>query len=295
MKYLLRASVALAARASCRHETPLNEKKPMRPSFLICALALLAIPASTVSSQAPSMTDSGIYFEAGGGLALFSEIGKVKSGTWYEEDGEPFYYDGTTKKDGTPTLNEADYDAGYDIGWAIGGAVGYRFGDIRAEAEVFYFSASQNRLGSADINKDVFDTPPSLSALSLMANGWYEFDTGTVFSPFIGLGLGGFQGAFGSGAPKNAPGEYEATVLSAWGFAYQAGVGVAMEVADGLSVQLGYRIFGTLETTYTTEITNESLLSLSIIPDAPDKYISALALPLMVHRIELGVSYLLPL
>ena len=84
-------------------------------------------------------------------------------------------------------------------------------------------------------------------------------------------------------------------MLSAWGFAYQAGVGVAMEVADGLSVQLGYRIFGTLETTYTTEITNESLLSLSIIPDAPDKYISALALPLMVHRIELGVSYLLPL
>ena len=166
---LLRASVALAVRASCRHETPLNEKKPMRPSFLICALALLAIPASTVSSQAPSMTDSGIYFEAGGGLALFSEIGKVKSGTWYEEDGEPFYYDGTTKKDGTPTLKEADYDAGYDIGWAIGGAVGYRFGDIRAEAEVFYFSASQNRLGSADINKDVFDTPPTLSALSLMA------------------------------------------------------------------------------------------------------------------------------
>ena len=84
-------------------------------------------------------------------------------------------------------------------------------------------------------------------------------------------------------------------MLSGWGFAYQAGVGVAMEVADGLSVQLGYRIFGTLETTYTTttEITNESLSS--IIPDAPDKYISAAALPLMVHRIELGVSYLLPL
>ena len=204
MKYLLRASAALAARTSCRYETLLKEKKLMRPSFLICALALLAIPASTVSSQAPSINDSGIYFEAGGGLVLFSEIGKVKSGDWFEKDGKPFYYDddGTTKKDGTPTLKEADYDAGYDIGWAIGGAVGYRFGDIRAEAEVFYFSASQNRLGSADIDKDVFDTPPSLSVLSLMANGWYEFDTGTVFSPFIGLGLGGFQGAFSSGAAQ---------------------------------------------------------------------------------------------
>lgn len=88
---------------------------------------------------------------------------------------------------------------------------------------------------------------------------------------------------------ENAPDGSEATVHSGWGFAYQGGAGVAIKVAGGLSIRLGYRLLGTLETTYTHEDTDSDTLAL--VPDRQDKIISAIALPLLVHRIELGLRY----
>ena len=84
--------------------------------------------------------------------------------------------------------------------------------------------------------------------------------------------------------PKNAADDFESVEHSGWGFADQAGAGVAVEITDGLSVGLGYRLFGTLETTYTakTDVTNLA---------AADKAVQGLAYPLLVHRVELGVRY----
>jgi opacity protein-like surface antigen len=268
-------------------------------------MALLAIPAATTFSQDMGGSDSGIYFDVGGGLAIVPEIAKAKGGplgpgVWFEKDGKAFYYEDGTKKSGTPTLKEIDLDAGFDLGWTAGGALGYQFGDIRAEAEVTYTSANQNKSGSTEGEdfKDPYDTLPSLNILSFMANGWYEIDTGTMFSPFIGLGLGGFHGVLSGGKPKNAGTDFKVKESAGWGFAVQGGAGVAVEVADGLSIQLGYRLFwAPLETTYTHESTDKQDLALakaSLGADA-DKVITGVAFPLMVHRIELGVSYLLPL
>ena len=264
----------------------------MRFFVLICSMALLAVPAATTFSQDMAGSDSGIYFDVGGGLAIVPEIAKAKVGLWYEKDGKEYYLDTATgeKKDGTPTLKEADYDAGFDLGWTVGGALGYRFGDIRAEADVSYTSANYNKLGGIEIKKDNYDTLPSLTILSFMANGWYEIDTGTMFSPFIGLGLGGFHGTISTGKPKGAS---ESTEQTGWGFAVQGGAGVAVEVTDGLSIRLGYRLFvAPLETTYTYESTD---LKIDPAGNSVDKAIIGTAAPLMVHRIELGVSYLLPL
>ena len=266
----------------------------MRPGlltrgFLISALILMAMPPLTVFAQDVTMDDSGIYFNAGGGLALFPEVGKVKAGSWFEKDGEPFYYDSGTRKDGTPTLKERDLDASFDIGWAVGGAIGYRFGAVRAGVEGSYFTANFNEVGGIEIKQDAYDTAPGVSAFSIMANGWYEVDTGTIFSPFVGLGLGALQGTNSSGVLKDAPDGTEAIVHSGWGFAFQGGAGVAMQVADGLSIQLRYRLFGTLETTYTDETTDSDLLA--GLPGSPDKAIAAIAFPLLVHGIELGLSY----
>ena len=267
----------------------------MRPGlltcgFLISALVLMAMPPLTVFAQDVNMDDSGIYFNAGGGLALFSEIGKARAGGWFEKDGEPFYYDNSgTRKDGTPTLKERDFDASFDIGWAAGGAIGHRFGAVRAELQGSYFTANYNEVFGIEIKQDAYDTLPGVSALSIMANGWYEVDTGTMFSPFVGLGLGALQGTHSSGIPKGAPDGTEAIVYSGWGFALQGGAGVAMEVADGLSIQLRYRLFGTLETTYTDETTDSD--PLAGLPGSPDKIVDAISFPLLVHGIELGLSY----
>ena len=263
----------------------------MRFFVLICSMALLTVPAATTFSQDMAGSDSGIYFDVGGGVAIVPEIGKAKGGQWYEKDGKEYYYDSATreKKDGTPLI-ESDYDSGFDLGWTVGGALGYRFGDIRAEAAVSYASANYNKFTGSEIRKDSFDTLPSLTILSFMANGWYEIDTGTMFSPFIGLGLGGFHGTISTGKLKAATDSNEQT---GWGFAVQGGAGVAVEVTDGLSIQLGYRLFvAPLETTYTQEST---VSKEDPVGNSVDKTIFGVAFPLMVHRIELGVSYLLPL
>ena len=257
----------------------------MRSRILICALALLAIPSLSVLSQDSSMSDSGFYFNVGGGLSLFSEIEKAKEGLWFEEDGEAFYIDDDeTRKDGTRTLKEGDYDVSFDMGWSVGGALGYRFGAVRVEGEGSYFSANLNKFAGLDLDQDDFETQPSMSVLALMANGWFDVDTGTIFSPFIGISVGGLQGTTSRGVLEGAPDDFEPIEHSGWGFAYQAGAGAAVEVTDGLSIRLGYRLFGTLETTYTSKVEATG-------PAGADMTVHAVAFPLLVHRIELGVGY----
>jgi opacity protein-like surface antigen len=272
----------------------------MRSRFLICALALIAVPSLSVLSQDSSMSNSGLYFDVGGGLSLFSEIGKVKEAGWFEKDGDTFYLenppDVTSRKDGTPDLKENDLDAGFDLGWAVGGAVGYRFGAIRVEGEGAYFAANLNMRDGNDIDKDNYDTQPGISVLALMANGWFDVDTGTIVTPFLGVGVGGIHGtANRDGVRKNAPDDFEETKHSGWGFAFQGGAGAGIEVTDGLSVHLGYRLFGTLETTYTHEVDAEDvedpLLAAAARTAGADKIVTAVAFPLLVHRVELGVRY----
>ena len=257
----------------------------MRSRILICALALLAIPSLSVFSQDSSMSDSGLYFNAGGGVSLFSEIGKAKGGDWSEKDGEAFYLDDNgDKKDGTPTLVEGDYDVSFDMGWTVGAALGYRFGAVRVEGEGSYFSANVSKMGDFEIDGDDFDPQPSISVLSLMANGWFDVDTGTIISPFLGIGVGALHGNSSQGLRKPAADDAEVVEHSGWGFAFQGGAGAGIEVTDGLSVRLGYRLFGTLETTYTYKVDVED-------SETEDKSVLGLAFPLLVHRIELGVSY----
>lgn len=271
----------------------------MRSCVLICSMALLAIPAATTFSQDMDMHmgmgDTGVYFEAGGGLAIVPEIMNAKGGFWFEKDGKEHYFDppvGGEKKDGTPTLEEFDPDPkyGFDLGWTVGGALGYDFGDIRAELEVTYTSANQNKVFGDELKNDNYDTLPSLSTLSFMANGWYDIDTGTVFSPYVGLGAGGFQATLSGGEPKNAPTGFEVTEFTGWGLAFQGGAGVAVEVTDGLSIQVGYNLFAApLDTVlrHETDVEDNPLI------DA-DKMITGIAAALWVHRIEIGVSYRFP-
>jgi opacity protein-like surface antigen len=240
-------------------------------------VALFAIPAATTFSQDSMGSDSGLSIAAGGGIALLSEISKAKTELTLEKDGESV---------GDKTSGELD--AAFELGWSANGALGYQFGGIRAEAEFSYLSVNQNKIGETELKAEDYDALPQLTAMSFMANGWYELDTGTPFSPFIGIGLGAVNVSFSAATPKNAPDEFEPTESTGWGFAYQAGAGLGVEVADGFSIRLGYRLFGTLETTLTHE--TESA-------DNPiyDTAISTVAFPMMAHRIELGIGYVFPL
>ena len=145
----------------------------------------------------------------------------------------------------------------YKPGFGLDAAVGYAFGNIRLEGEV-----SWSRLGVDDVkfkgsNLQVDgDWRGDVSALGLMANGWYDIATGTRWVPYVGGGLGAARVEFGSGLKGTTTNPANNSVLSfdgsinradAWVFAYQVGAGIGYRIDDRAVVQFGYRFFGTSE------------------------------------------------
>lgn len=133
-----------------------------------------------------------------------------------------------------------DFDS--DIGWQFGAALGARFTDnLRGEIEV-----STGAVGLSDVtisggpapfyDGDTYAvTDGSASTSYLLGNLWFDIDTGSGFTPYIGGGLGaGHVSAKGTIGP-------DAVDLSGWGWAYQVGAGVKVDVADNIALDLGYR------------------------------------------------------
>ena len=77
-----------------------------------------------------------------------------------------------------------------------------------------------------------------LRAYSLMANAWYDFDTGTDFTPYVGGGVGMALVQISGGLNGFHLIEKNDTV-----FAWQVGAGVSMPINDTMKVFLDYRYF----------------------------------------------------
>jgi opacity protein-like surface antigen len=136
------------------------------------------------------------------------------------------------------------FDFDTDIGWQFGAALGARFTDnLRGEIEL-----SSGAVGLSDVTISggpgpLFDgdtyavTDGSASTSYLLANLWFDIDTGSGFTPYIGGGLGaGYVAAEGT-----IGGLGDTVDLSGWGWAYQVGAGVKVDVADNMALDLGYR------------------------------------------------------
>ena len=166
-----------------------------------------------------------------------------------------------------------------DTGFGLDAAVGHAWGNLRLEGEV-----SWSRLGVDELKLDEshnlevdVEWGGEVSALGLMANGWYDIDTGTQWVPYIGGGLGAARVEFGLGATGTITdlddGEVTThdgsiTTSKDWVFAYQIGAGVGYRVSDAAVVQLGYRFLGTGEGNF--DGTKEKL---------------------QIHRVSVGVRY----
>ncbi len=98
----------------------------------------------------------------------------------------------------------------YGLGFRVGGVVGYYvLPGLRIEGELFYGFArvkknvySGTRVGGQvvpGVPKKINQTVKgNAKMLGGMVNAWYDIDTGSAFSPFIGGGIGVFQADFGS-------------------------------------------------------------------------------------------------
>lgn len=133
-----------------------------------------------------------------------------------------------------------------DIGYAVGGFVGYDFaGPFRAEGELAY---RRNGLDKQSALGSSFPLQGDVSTLALMANGIYDFRSGTsAFAPYLGAGLGVARFSLIDAGVVGSPTEdNDDTVL-----AYQLIAGIGYELSPTTTLFADYRLFGTANPEFT--------------------------------------------
>lgn len=133
-----------------------------------------------------------------------------------------------------------DIEVVTDAGFNAGAVAGYDFGSYRVEGEVTYFSndiddLTVNGVSASGIGLSLIG---DVSAWMIFVNAWYDFDTGTRFTPYIGAGAGALivevaLGAPGLGLPRTS--ETDTT------FGGQFGVGTAINIIPKLDATVDYR------------------------------------------------------
>ncbi len=211
-----------------------------------CAAALLAAPFIVSPEAYAEETWSGWYVSGSAGAEVV-------------EDSDFESTSGVDVRKGEST---------FDPGHRLSGAFGYGWNNIRAEGEISWrriemdsieydhFTARGTPLPGAlvdSINNSV-SADGTGTMLVLMANAWYDLDTGTDWAPYIGGGLGMAKVKFDVDVsltiPPLAPG---ASPISRsisgddadWVFAYQIGAGIGYRLSDSVVIQSGYRFMRT--------------------------------------------------
>jgi len=131
---------------------------------------------------------------------------------------EPGAYISVSAGLGIPENAETQYrgEDEMDNGIALNGALGYDFGDARLEAAVGYQKHDFK----------YFDD--DLSLLTVMANAYYDIDTGSDITPYLMAGAGWAH----IGMPSDESDDV---------FAWQVGAGLGFKIADCTTLDLGYR------------------------------------------------------
>lgn len=162
---------------------------------LLGSLALAALMAGTASSA----------------QAIEGWYGRVDAGYSINGQVDVSLFDGETTQSGTADL---------DDDWMADAGVGYAYGNgFRSEVE---FAYRTNDLGSP--------ASGGIDAKSVMINGFYDFNRGGRFQPYLGLGVG-----YARVEPDS--------IDSDSAFAYQGLAGVGVAINDRLMFDAGYRYF----------------------------------------------------
>lgn len=145
----------------------------------------------------------------------------------------------------------------YKNAFGITAAVGYAFGNgVRADFEYGYQKPDFDKVSGTISGTPVVFTGTGGSGVAVhtfTANGYYDFSTGTAFTPFVGAGLGVAYAHAKTDTPTGAT-TYLTTDSSDAMFAYQATVGASYALTDHLAVTGSYRYLGTTEGTFKTTL-----------------------------------------
>ncbi len=172
------------------------------------------------------------------------------------------------------TSGNRSYDYDLDYGWTGTGAIGCDYGSYRFEAEAGYqtndFKSAVDFIdgvAQVSVHSDPqggtsYPVRGDVSVLSLMGNGYYDFDLGSKVELYATAGVGVAQVSYhdvnNTGAwvtvsevtawvPNNDPGFNGHETTLAW----QVGAGLAAPIADNVKLDLRYRYFATTDFTLT--------------------------------------------
>lgn len=122
-------------------------------------------------------------------------------------------------------VNGAD-DLSADTGFAFGGVIGKNVSNnVRVELEVSNWSADAECSGKCSVSE--FD----VDALSILGNAWVDIPVGHEVTPYVGGGIG-YAGVGLDGGSVDE---------TSWGFAWQLGAGLRMDVGTNMKLDVGYR------------------------------------------------------
>jgi opacity protein-like surface antigen len=201
--------------------------------FALCALLLLA-PLATLAAQ--EMDDDGSFYISGAYSAALPA----------ERD----------------ILGQSNtVAAGTGIGF-LGGqiGVGYAIAGFRPEISVGYRTASVDSITlkeapaiSDAVLKGLNDQfakageqiSGSVTSIDLAASVYYDIDTGTEITPYVGVGGG--MSHVTVNVKQTVTALYPDHEDYLWALSFQAAAGIGYAVMEDLTVTLGYRLIGTLE------------------------------------------------
>lgn len=234
----------------------------------IAGLATIAAPAFAQDNPAPQDTTKGFYVTAGAG------------GSWGSSAS-------TTYNNPTVSLGNTNYGTSGTLtgntplggGVAVEAGFGYDFGNsIRSELTYLYNNGS---LGATSLTADVTtggtrytgtanpNTSGTFSTNSVMLSGYYDIQTKTKFTPYVGAGIGYTSVSLPS--QNRVTGSYTVNGSSGTGwidyaggsasaFGYQAKVGVSYAVSKPADVY----VEGTYQGNTGTSINNLNLSALNL-------------------------------
>ena len=149
-----------------------------------------------------------------------------------------------------PFSVESSFDTGFDLSASLG----YRWDNgFRLEGEVGYAESDFDNLtitndggvgvalGVGSLNGLSLDSDGDVSVVRFMANGFFDFDTGSGWTPYIGGGVGIANVSFNDVAVLGVTIVDDDDTV----FAYQVGAGLRFELAQSVDLSLDYRYFAT--------------------------------------------------
>ncbi len=150
------------------------------------------------------------------------------------------------QQDSDATIGGIKDQLQFSPGFAVSGDIGYGFeNQLRPEFEIAYRKANVNKVTGPVSGPN---TTGNYNSIDFMGNLFYDFDTHTGLTPYVGIGAGiALTGADNAGTVVGTTLDSQETL-----FAYQGIAGLSYEISERLDATADYRYFSTLEPEFHT-------------------------------------------